>query len=275
MSVRRCLAAATVAALAAACNGTGPSPAATSGPSAAQTTAAPSASVAPTTPPSPVPSAVPTPRPTPDLSAYKDPANFTTVIDNPWLPFVPGTVFTYTGTKDDEPAVDVTTVTARTAVIDGIRCVVIEDSLKLGGVLEERTVDYYTQDLAGNVWYFGEDTQELDAKGHVTSTEGSWHAGVDGAVPGIFMEADPVIGHEYAQEFLKGEAEDHFRVKGLSASVDVPFGAFTNVLLTEEWTPLEPAVLDNKYYVRGVGEVREVAVKGPVEELTLVKVDHK
>jgi hypothetical protein len=228
----------------------------------------------PTAPPSPTPTAAPTPRPTPDLSGNIDPANFTATIDNVWLPFVPGTVFTYTGTKDGKAGVDVVTVTGKTAVIDGVACVLIEDRLKLNGVLEEETVDYYTQDLAGNVWYFGEDTKELDAKGRVTSREGSWHAGVDGAVPGVFMEADPVIGNAYLQEFYKGHAEDHYRVKSLTASVTVPAGAYTGVLLTEEWTPLEPDVLDNKYYVKGIGEVREVAVKGPREELKLVKVEH-
>jgi hypothetical protein len=227
----------------------------------------------PTAPPSPTPSVAPTPRPTPDLSGRIDPAKFTATIDNPWLPFVPGTVFTYTGTKDGEAAVDVVTVSAKTAVIDGVTCVLIEDRLKLGGVLEEETTDYYTQDVFGNVWYFGEDTKELDAKGRVTSREGTWHAGVDGAVPGVFMEADPTIGNEYLQEFYKGHAEDHYRVKSLTASVTVPAGAYTGVLLTEEWTPLEPDVLDNKYYVKGIGEVREVAVKGPREELKLVKVD--
>jgi hypothetical protein len=233
-----------------------------------------STSPPPTALPSPTATVAPTARPTPDLSGRIDPANFTATVDNPWLPFVPGSVFTYTGTKDGKAAVDVVTVTAKTAVIDGVTCVLIEDRLKLNGVLEEETVDYYTQDLAGNVWYFGEDTKELDAKGRVTSREGTWHAGVDGAVPGVFMEADPVIGNAYLQEFYKGHAEDHYRVKSLTESVTVPAGAYTGVLLTEEWTPLEPDVLDNKYYVKGIGEVREVAVKGPREELKLVKVEH-
>jgi hypothetical protein len=246
-----------------------------SGPAQAAVSLAPTPSSGSTLTPtsSPTPSVAPTPRPTPDLSGPIDPAKFTATIDNPWLPFVPGTVFTYTGTKDGEAAVDVVTVTARTAVIDGVTCVLIEDRLKLRDVLEEETVDYYTQDVFGNVWYFGEDTKELDAKGRVTSREGTWHAGVDGAVPGVFMEAEPTIGNDYAQEFYKGHAEDHFRVKSLTASVTVPAGSYTGVLLTEEWTPLEPDVLDNKYYVKGIGEVREVAVKGPREELRLVKVD--
>jgi hypothetical protein len=202
--------------------------------------------------------------------AWKDPSNFVSTIDNPWLPFIPGTVWHYTGTKDGERAKDVTTVTSRTEVVAGVPCVVVDDKLFLNGKLEETTLDYYVQDRAGNVWYFGEDTQELDANGNITSTEGSWRTGVDGAVPGIFMEGDPVIGHAFQQEYLAGQAEDHFEVLSLTASVTVPAGTYNIALLTKEWTPLEPDVLDHKWYVRGIGEVRELAVKGPKEELSLV-----
>jgi hypothetical protein len=238
------------------------------------------ATAPPITPP---PSAVPTPTlaPTPSAAApegtigpdaWKDPANFVAVIDNKWLPFKPGMVLRYEGTKDGKRAKDVTTVTDRTQVVAGVTCIVVDDKLWLNGKLEETTLDYYVQDRAGNVWYFGEDTQELDANGNITSTEGSWHAGVDGAVPGIFMEASPVVGHAFQQEYLQGQAEDHFEVLNLAASVTVPAGTYAGALLTKEWTPLEPDVLDHKWYVIGIGEVRELAVKGPKEELSLVSV---
>jgi hypothetical protein len=191
------------------------------------------------------------------------------MIDNPWFPLEPGMTWIYRGTKDEEPAFDVVTVTARTKVVDGITCVVVQDRLKLSGRLEERTLDYYAQDADGNVWYFGEDTAELDEHGKVVAREGTWHSGVDGASAGIFMEAKPTVGRELAQEHYAGHAEDRFKVIDLAARVTVPFGRFDAALLTEEWTPLEPEVLDHKFYVRGVGEVREVSVKGPKEELRL------
>jgi hypothetical protein len=199
-----------------------------------------------------------------------DPSRFVAVIDNPWFPLRPGMTWTYTGTKDGEPALDVVTVTNRTRVVDGVTCVVVQDRLKLNGRLEERTLDYYAQDDAGNVWYVGEDTAELDEHGNVTSREGTWHSGVDGASAGIFMEASPTVGRALTQEYYAGHAEDHFKVIDLAAPVTVPFGSFHDALLTEEWTPLEPDVLDHKYYVRDIGEIREVAVKGPTEELRLV-----
>jgi hypothetical protein len=185
---------------------------------------------------------------------------FSARVDNPWFPLKPGTTYTYTGMKGGQPARDVVTVTSRTKTIAGAPCVVVEDRLYLRGRLAERTTDWYTQDRRGNVWYFGEETAELDAAGKVTSTEGSWQAGVDGARAGIFMPAQPRVGKSFQQEFYKGHAEDHFRVVGV----------FGNALLTEEWTPLEPRVLDHKLYVRGVGTVLERSVKGGDELLALV-----
>jgi hypothetical protein len=143
----------------------------------------------------------------------------------------------------------------------------------LSGKLAERTRDYYSQDRAGNVWYVGEDTVELDERGNVTSTEGTWHARVDGAEPGVFMEAHPQIGHRFRQEYYKGHAEDQFEVVALSARVEVPYGSFDGALRTEETTALEPDVLDNKYFARGIGEIEEVTVKGPSERLVLVRVE--
>ena len=164
------------------------------------------------------------------------------------------------------------TVTHRTAVIDGAPCVVIENRLYLRGSLGERTTDWYSQDRLGNVWYFGESTAELDKNGHVTSTEGTWQAGRDGARPGIFMPADPTVGQSGRQEFYIGHAEDHFKVISLHANVQVPYVTSKNALLTEEWTPLEPGVIDHKYYVRGIGNVLERTVKGGDERNTLISV---
>jgi hypothetical protein len=197
---------------------------------------------------------------------------FTARVDNPWFPLRPGTVSVYTGMKDGRRARDVVTVTLRVTKIDGAPCVVVKDRLYLNGKLEERTTDWYSQDSRGNVWYFGESTAELDAHGRVTSTEGTWRAGRDGAQPGIYMPARPVPSRTGRQEFYKGHAEDHFEVLSLHASVRVPYTSSSNALLTKEWTPLEPAVLDHKLYVRGIGTVLEQTVKGGDERLELVSV---
>lgn len=201
-----------------------------------------------------------------------DPANFSPNVDNSYMPLTPGTTLVYTGTKDGKSALNLSTTTSRTSVIDGVTTRVVEDRLYLDNVLEERTSDYFAQDSCGNVWYFGEDTAQLDRKGRVISTEGSFHAGVDGAQPGVFMQATPEVGRDFRQEWYAGHAEDQYRVLKLEARVKVPYGTFRDALRTKETTSLEPDVVDNKYFERGIGEVKEVAVKGPVEELDLVEV---
>jgi hypothetical protein len=191
-------------------------------------------------------------------------------VTNAWFPLRPGASWVYRGVKDGEPSRDLVRVTSIVRVIDGAPCVAVSDRLYLSGKLEERTTDYYTQDEKGNVWYFGEDTAELDERGNVKTTEGSWLAGVKGAKPGIFMYAVPKAGQSARQEFLKGQADDHFQVLRLGAGVHVPYGSSQHALLTKEWTPLEPGVLDHKFYLRGVGTVLEQTVKGGQERNELV-----
>ena len=197
-------------------------------------------------------------------------AGFMANVTNPWFPLRPGSVYRYRGIKDGEPSREVMTVTHKTKTIDGAACVVVSDLLYIRGKLEERTSDYYTQDAKGNVWYFGEQTAELDANGKVKSTSGTWTAGVDGAKPGIFMFAHPSPGRSARQEYLQGEAEDHFQVLSMTVSAAVPFKSFRGAMLTKEWTPLEPGVIDHKYYVRGIGTVLEQTVKGGDERNELV-----
>jgi hypothetical protein len=205
-------------------------------------------------------------------STTKPARTFVDRVDNPWFPLIPGTTLVYRGVKDGQPSRELLTVTSLTQVIRGVRCTVLHDRLWLKGQLFERTTDWYAQDAEGNVWYFGESTAELDKNGRVTSTEGTWQAGRDGAREGIFMSAHPMVGQSFRQEFYKGHAEDHFEVLSLSAGVTVPYLTSKHALLTKEWTPLEPGVLDHKYYVRGIGTVKEAAVKGPLETNILVDV---
>jgi len=200
--------------------------------------------------------------------ATPPPAAFHARVDNPWFPLPPGTRWVYTGVKDGKPSRDVVTVTHAVKTIAGVPCIAVSDRLYLAGRLGERTTDWYSQDGSGNVWYFGEKTAELDAHGHVTSTSGTWQAGVDGARPGIYMPAHPRVGQTAQQESYKGQAADHFRVIGVFRTV-VGSGA-PNAVLTEEWTPLEPGTIDHKLYVRGIGTVLEQTEKGGDERNELV-----
>jgi hypothetical protein len=202
-------------------------------------------------------------------AAAINPKDFVKEVRNPYFPLRPGTTLRYRGEKDGLPADDVFEVTHQTRTIQRVRTTVINDSLYLAGRLREVTVDWYAQDRHGNVWYFGEATKTLKPDGTLQSTEGSWRSGVKGARAGIFFPGSPAVGKRGQQEFFKGQAEDHFKVLSLKAPVKVPYLSTEQALKTEELTPLEPAVLDNKYYVSGIGTVLELAVKGPVERLEL------
>jgi hypothetical protein len=199
-------------------------------------------------------------------------AGFSPHVTNPWFPLTPGTVYTYRGEKDGQPSLETLTVTHRTKTVAGTPCVVVHDLVWIKGHLVERTDDWYSQDAKGNVWYFGEDTVELDGTGHVTTHEGSWQTGQRNATAGILMPAHPRVGQAGLQEYDKGHAEDHFRVVSLHASVHVPYTWAKAALLTEEWSPLEAGVLDHKVYVRGIGTVLEQTVKGGNETNELVSV---
>jgi hypothetical protein len=180
----------------------------------------------------------------------------------------------YVGRKDGKPSRDIFEVSYDTKVIQGVICRVVSDRLFLNGILRERTTDWYAQSLAGAVWYFGEATAELDRHGNVVSREGSWQAGRHGARAGVYITAHPKVGQTREQEHFPGHAEDHFAVLDIAAPVSVPLLASNDAVLTKEWTPLEPKVLDHKYYVRDVGMVREASVKGPVEIGNLVSIAH-
>jgi len=185
-----------------------------------------------------------------------DPADFVAVIDNPFMPLKPGTKVSFDGAERIE-----ITISTETKTILGVPATVVRDQVFLNGELEEDTLDWFAQDREGNVWYFGEETAEY-RQGKVVSTKGSWEGGVDGALPGIIMLADPQVGDVYRQEFYKGEAEDIGEVTGVGGSITVPLGTFTDILVTEEWTPLEPDVRERKTYVPGIGVVETRPVKG-------------
>ena len=135
----------------------------------------------------------------------------------------------------------------------------------------EDTFDWFAQDKDGNVWYFGEDVSNYE-DGELADKDGSWEAGVDGALPGIVMYADPAthIGETYRQEYYQGEAEDMAQVVSLGESVSTASGDYENCLMTKEWTPLEPGFSEHKYYAPGIGMVLEAIVEGGEGEMELV-----
>ncbi len=207
--------------------------------------------------------------PTGSESVSLDPAELTTEIDNPYWPMAPGTRWVYreTDAEGNEQRV-VVTVTNETREVMGIEARVVHDLVTEDGVLVEDTYDWYAQDADGNVWYLGEETKEYE-HGKVVSTDGAWEAGVDGAQAGIAIPAAPEVGLTYRQEYYAGEAEDAATVLSLDEQVEAPLGSYTDVLMTKDYTPLHPEILEYKFYARGIGPVVVLGVSGGIgrEEL--------
>jgi hypothetical protein len=201
------------------------------------------------------------------------PADFVATIDNRYLPFKPGTAYHFEGVKGKTAQTDDEVVTHQTKTILGVKATVVRDTVSEGGKAVERTFDYYAQDKHDNVWYMGELSLEKQ-HGRMVKASDSWEAGVNGGKPGIIMPGHPRVGDAYRQEYYPpGEALDEARVIGLRGSVTVPRGSFKRLLVTSERSPLEPQT-EQKYYEPGLGEVREVVVKGHHEDFRLVRVTH-
>jgi len=195
--------------------------------------------------------------------AKLDPADFSTNIDNPYWPMVPGDKWVYSETEPGEPELRVeVTVTDKTKMIaNGVEARVVHDVVSEDGEPIEITDDWYAQDKAGNIWYLGEDTAEYE-NGKVTTRAGSFEAGVDGAQAGIIMPAKPRDDISYRQEYYEGEAEDRAEVLSTDEQVEVPFGHFQGALMTKDLVPLEPKVSEYKLYAKGVGPVPTVKTSG-------------
>jgi hypothetical protein len=202
-----------------------------------------------------------------------DPAQFVKGVDNPFLPLVPGTTMRYRISGDEGTEDNTLTVMPDTKMVAGVPVTVVHDVVSAKGQIREDTWDWYAQDRAGNVWYFGEDTKEYQ-DGRI-STKGSWEAGVRGAKPGIVMPAQPKVGRIDRQEYLVGEAEDEGQVIALDETVTVSAGRYSGCVKTKEWSRLEPGVTEHKYYAPGVGLVTSVMVEGGTEHVELIGVDKK
>jgi hypothetical protein len=200
-----------------------------------------------------------------------NPDDFVSAVDNPLFPLPLGRRLIYRGTGDGEPIRDVTDVTRRHKTILGVNVVVVLDRVFVSGELAELTYDWYAQDRHGNVWYFGEDTKEFE-DGEVVSTAGSFEAGKNGARAGIIMRAHPKVGLTTPQESAPGVAEDQSRVVDKNVTVTVPYGTLRHCIKTAEFTPLEPDVLENKWYCPGVGIARERDVRGGDERTALTAI---
>jgi hypothetical protein len=196
-------------------------------------------------------------------ASFVDPLQIgVTVAPNPWFPLVTDNRWVYEG---DGESIEVV-VTGDTKVIDGVTCVVVIDTASEDDVIVETTNDWYAQDVDGNVWYCGEiseNFEEFDGDDtedpELVDIEGSWKAGRDDSEAGMLLPFDAQVGDIFRQEFAQTDAEDAIEVLAVDANEAAPGGACNNdCLLTRDFTPLEPGVEENKYYVPGIGLIVEI-----------------
>lgn len=196
-----------------------------------------------------------------------------TVAANPYFPLVKDNQWKYLTNYKDENGEDITekdtvTVTDRTKLIEGVTCVVVTDVVRASDGTVEKTEDWYTQDVQGNVWYCGESSQQKETfdgdnppRPELVSIDGSWKTGREGAKPGIQMYANPEVGKTYRQELAWVEAEDVAKVLATNADESAHNGEFQckdMCVETRDYTALEPDANEHKYYAPGVGLMLEV-----------------
>lgn len=218
-----------------------------------------------------------------DADNFSDPLD----IDNPYWPLVAGTTFTYRAETAEGCEVSIVTVTSDTEIVAGVETRVVQDleyeDEDCDGVepsdLVEKTFDWYAQDDSGNIWYFGEETYDCEGAASCTLGDGAWEAGVNGALPGIIMLADPDSGERYRQEFAEEVALDWGMVMNLNRKVRlesddaVAPGEWSNCLIVKEWNELEPGSVEQKTYCSGVGLVRIAEHSGRLVVFELVDPD--
>src|SRR4051812_16515877 len=178
-----------------------------------------------------------------------DPGDFQHPAANIYFPLRPGTVFRYRGSDERQHFTERLAVTHRKKTIQGVQTRVISDVLRRAdGSLAEKTSDWYAADNKGNAWYFGENTATYKPNGQVESREGSWQAGVHGAVAGLIMPANPGPTDAYRQEYWRDHAEDQAWIVARHGHVVTPYGKLAHIVRSYEWSRLEKGVISVKFY---------------------------
>jgi hypothetical protein len=161
-----------------------------------------------------------------------------------------------------------------TKMVMGITCIIHHDVVYLNNIIIEDTDDWLAQDDDGNLWYLGEFVKNYKDNGTFQDNDGSWEAGVDGALPGFWLPVNPTVGQKYYQEWLQDEAEDYATILATDASVTIGLGTYENCLKTEDINPFESGVTEHKYYAPGIGFILEEKYEDGelVEKVELVEI---
>jgi hypothetical protein len=178
-----------------------------------------------------------------------------TTVDNPLFPISDLHSAVLLGNDEGNPLRIETVLLPEPKVIDvdgqKVETLVSQFVSYLDGRIHEVALDWYAQDDAGNVWYFGEDVFNYD-DGVVADTDGTWIAGEDGP-PGMIMPADPQIGQAYRPENIPDLVFEEVTVKSLDLTVDGPRGPVSGAMVGTENHLLE-GNYEDKTFAPGYGE---------------------
>lgn len=207
-----------------------------------------------------------------EQAVFTNPTNITNLYYGPPA----GTTYIYIAGEVGEDPEEEIRIDRRTTtkVVMGVTCIIQHDVVSIDGIIIEDTDDWLAQDDEGNIWYFGEDSKNYDDEGNFLDSEGSWEAGVDGALPGYWLPIDPTVGQSYYQEFYEDEAEDQAEVISIDETVTIELGTYEDCLVTKDINPFEMGVYELKYYAPGIGLILEEKYENDilVETVELVEI---
>lgn len=140
-------------------------------------------------------------------------------------------------------------------LVGGVECLVLAEKEYESGELAEISYNYFAQDAAGNVWYFGEDVDEYE-DGRVVGHGGAWLVGRNAHEPCLIMPAEPTLGLRFKPENSPPDAEEFDEVCALDATLSVPAGEFRGLVVIRE-ADAPGKWKERKYYAAGVGLISE------------------
>jgi hypothetical protein len=205
---------------------------------------------------------IPTPSP--------DPGDFIAGVDNPWFPLAPGSSWTYRRYTPTSLTIVVATVLPTPRRVDGVPTTAVRFVVRRPhGRTAFAAVRWYAQDLAGNVWWFGQRVGGTVSVDPLATR--SWVAGRRRAEPGLLVPAHPRAGDGFDNGFERGVMERRTTVLSLDVTVALPHGPYRHTLETQDLSGMEPTLTVQSYYAPGVGLVAQQAVRASTTELTLIR----
>jgi hypothetical protein len=180
---------------------------------------------------------------------------------NPFFILEPNYQLVLAGVDAGEEARVTITVLNETREVNGTETRVVEERETLGGEIVEISRNFFAIcEETNSIFYFGEEVDDYE-NGRLVAHEGAWLAGEDANRAGIIMPGSILLGARYYQEIAPNVALDRAEIVDMGEAIQTPAGDFADTLITQETTPLEPDVVELKYYAAGIGLIQEEELK--------------